>query len=530
MLDSSRREFLKYAGIATVATSTVGTGAVAADHGDQEGGRERAVGSLSLLGHDFLENPPGAYTYGAVREDGRYAVMGAYFGEGGSFLVDLEDLENPEQAHRVPSANTNRQNDVQFDPRDGLYYRAQEANIEDGEDGEDGFQVIDYGYDQGTVESPEIVAEVETPRTGVHKLEPHPEERIVYVVDSDGEEPGILIYDVSDPSDPGYRSEFGPDGYCHDVEVEIDRDLLHAAFIAGDFVGYVIFDISDPRNPEELSRVDYADRPDYEEIGEPGFESCHQASFDPERELAVVGDEVGDGIPGGKHIYDIGWDEGSPKNPIHLGFTHSPNAEEQGEDEPFFWTTHFHNVVPCGDVTLLVDGGYHEGVWVADITDPTDPTPSQQFPTREDEELIGQLGSGPVTPFLETLHPPFVWSAEYNTERDFVFASDSLTGAYTFEISPDKFEFRTIEEEIRRSYEPRDEIGEQGLALARHYHEQHATVPNTDGQSMTDEALAEIESLARDEGVDVGDGGADDGHDHDGDDENGDGHDHDDDA
>ena len=502
MLDSSRRDFLKYAGIAT-ATGAVGTGAVTADDGDHEGGHGSAVGSLSLLGHDFLENPPGIYTYGAVREDGRYAVMGSYYGEGGSFLVDLEDLENPEQAHRLPSPNTDRHNDVTFDPRDGLYHRSQEANVENGSDG---FQVIDYGYDQGTIEEPEVVAEVETPRTGVHKIESHPIEPIIYVVDEDPEEPGILVYDVSDPTDPEYLSEFGPDGYCHDVEIEIDRDLLHAAFIAGEFVGYVIFDISDPRNPEELSRVDYADRPDYEEIGEPGFEGCHQASFDPERELAVVGDEIGEGIPGGKHIYDIGWDEGSPGNPIHLGFTHSPNAEEQGEDEPFFWTTHFHNVVPCGDVTLLVDGGYHEGVWVADITDPTDPTPSQQFPTREDEGLIDQLGSGPVVPFLETLHPPFVWSVEYNAERDFVFASDSLTGAYTFDVSPDEFEFRTIEEEIRRSSEPHDEIGEQGLELARHYHEEHATVPNTDGQRMTDEALAEIESLAEEEGVGVEDG------------------------
>jgi hypothetical protein len=502
MLDSSRRDFMKYSGIAAAVAGVSGMGAVTADdEGDHENGRASAVGSLSFLGHDFLENPPGVYTYGAVRDDGMYAVMGGYYGEGGSFLVDLSDLENPEQAHRIPSANTNRQNDVKFDPRDGLYYRTQEANVEGGEDG---FQVIDYGYSEGSVEDPEIIATVETPRTGVHKLEEHPEEPLLYPIDKDGEEPGILIYDVSDPGNPEYLSEFGPDGYCHDLEVDLGRELIHAAYIGGNFVGYVIFDISDPRSPEELSRVDYADLPDYEEIGTPGFESCHQASFDPERDLAVVGDEVGSGIPGGKHIYDIGWDEGSPEEPIHIGFTHSPNANEQGEDEPFFWTTHFHNVVPCeNDVTLLVDGGYHEGVWIADISDPTDPTPSQQYQTREDEELIAQLGSGPVVELLDGLHPPFVWSIEYNEARDFVFASDSLTGAYTFEVSPESFEFRTIEEEIRQSYEPTDEIGSEGLELAYHYHADHETVPNTDGAVMDDDALAEIEAIAEEEGVEV---------------------------
>ncbi|WP_293033736.1 LVIVD repeat-containing protein [Natronococcus sp.] len=501
MFDSSRRDVLKYSGIAAVAAGGVGTGTVSGGEGTTDDDGSGVPGTLERLGHDFLENPPGIYTYGAVREDGKYAVMGGYYGEGGSFLVDLSDLENPEQAHRVPSANTNRQNDVKFDPRDGLYYRTLEPNIDGGRMG---FQVIDYGYDVGTVEEPEIVATVETPRTGVHKLEEHPEKPILYPIDKDGEEPGLLIYDVSDPSEPEYLSEFGPDGYCHDLEVDIGRELIHAAYIGGDFVGYVIFDISDPYEPEELSRVDYAELPDYEEIGEPGFQSCHQASFDPERDLAVVGDEIGSGIPGGKHVYDIGWDEGSPEDPIHIGFTHSPNAREQGEDEPFFWTTHFHNVVPCdGGITLLVDGGYHEGVWVADITDPRNPTHAQSYPTHEDEDLIAQLGSGPVVELLDGLHPPFVWSIEYNEARNFVFASDSLTGAYTFELSPEKFEFRTILEEIKRTYEPRDEVGADGLELAHHYHAEHATVPNTGGEEMTEEALAEVEAVAEEEGVEI---------------------------
>lgn len=499
MVTNSRRDFLKYAGMVTVATGIGSIGTTSARSTANRNSKSM-VGTLELLGHAFLENPPGAYTHGAVRDDGRYGLLGSYYGEGGSFLVDLEDLENPTQAHRLPSAMTNRQNDVKFDSRDGLYYRTQEPNVDDGEQG---FEIIDYGFEEGTVEDPEIISRLETPRTGVHNLQIHPDESILYVVDDDEEAPGILVTDVSDPADPTIEEEVGPNGYCHDVEVDPDRDHLHAAYIGGDFVGYVIYDLSDPLSPEELGRVDYAERPDYEEIGTPGFESCHQASFDPERDLAIIGDEVGSGIPGGKHIFDIGWDEGSPENPIHIGFTHSPNADEQGEDEPFFWTTHFHDVVPesatDGGATLLVDGGYHEGTWVCDITNPRNPVPSQQFQTRENEQRAEELGSGPVIDFLDPLHPPFVWSAEYNAERDFVFASDSLTGAYVFEVSDEEFEFRTVEEELAQSFDPTDEIGEEGLELARHYCEEHRTVPNTGGERITSAKLQEIEAMVGDQ-------------------------------
>jgi hypothetical protein len=298
--------------------------------------------------------------------------------------------------------------------------------------------------------------------------------------------------------------EVGPDGGCHDIEIDPGRELLHAAYISGEFVGYVIYDLRDPRSPEELSRVDYAELPDYEEIGEPGFESCHQASFDPDRDLAVVGDEIGSGIPGGKHIYDIGWDEGSPENPIHIGFTHLPNAREQGDDEPFFLDDalpqrrplrgRYHPACRRRLPRRRLGRRHHRS---------DEPTHAQSYSTHEDEDLIAQLGSGPVVELLDGLHPPFVWSIEYNEARNFVFASDSLTGAYTFDLSPERFEFRTIEAEIKHTYEPRDKVGANGLELAHHYHAEHATVPNTGGEEMTDEALAEIEATAEAEGVEV---------------------------
>lgn len=264
---------------------------------------------------------------------------------------------------------------------------------------------------------------------------------------------GVFTADVEDSTSSEIVFNSGPDGYWHDVEVDPVRDVLHAAYIGGDFVGYVIFDLSDPYCPREISRIDYADRPDYEEIGTAGFENCHQAHYDPERDLAIIGDEVCaiDAVPGGKHIFDIGWDEGSLEDPIHIGFTHSPNAQIQ--ENARFWTTHFHDVISASHTdsgaTLLVDGGYHEGMWICDITDPRNPTPAEQYPTRDQEEESADHSPS---------HAPYCWSAEYNAERDFVFASDTLTGAYTFEISDDPFEFRNLPRDLATIYRCRWEV------------------------------------------------------------------------
>lgn len=504
MLENSRRTFMKYTGIAAASIGSAGT--VSAQSNLDQAPAETARGSLNLLGHAFLDNPPGIYTQGSIRTDGMYGVMGGYYGEGGSFLVDLEDLENPTQAHRLPSAMTTRHNDVKFadyDDGGGLYFRTQEPNIEGGEGG---FEIIDYGHAEGAPDDPVIRSRVEREPNGIHNLWSHYAEPVLYLTSNDPEQGAVEVWDVSDPDNPTpAEPQFvGPEGsHAHDVEVDPVRDVLHVAVISGDFEGYLILDIDNPLQPEELGRFDYTDQPEYEEIGTPGFEGCHKAMADPERDIAIIGDEVGSGMPGGKHFFDIGWEDGSLEEPVHIGFTHSPNATEQGEDEPFFWTTHMHDVVPESATddgsTLLVDGGYHEGVWVCDITDPRNPIPSQQFQTREDEEVAEALGSGPIVDFLDPLHSPFVWSARYNSERDFVFASDTLTGAYVFEVSADKFEFRTIEEEIRQSFEPEDEIGERGLELARHYCETHASVPNTGGQSLNPGLIRRFEQTVEEE-------------------------------
>jgi hypothetical protein len=429
MTRESRRRFLKQLGLAGVASTTVGSGTALADnHEGQSNGEEnrRTRGRIDPLGHELQEGSP-VYTFGDVNEDGTWGVISNWVGFGStttSTLYDLSDPETPEEVHRVSTAVGADSNHVRFDgTRNGLYYRALERSDVDG------VEVIDFGWGDGTPEDPEIIARAETPNTGVHALCAHPDAEVMYLVDEDPSEPGVIPMDVSNPTEPKLADLAGPNGYCHAVEADSGRGVLHCAFIFGEFVGYSILDIGDdPLAPEEIGSFDYDDAPDYEEVGEEGFESCHHAHFDPERDLAVVGDEVAAGIPGGKHIFDIGWDEGSLEDPIPLGFVTSPDAREMAPGEFFWWTTHFHDVVPTGDETLLIDGGYRNGAWVANITDPENPTATERYATDEDADIAGGGGLFPED-------PPFAWGAVYNEERDFVFVSDTLTGAYTFDVS-----------------------------------------------------------------------------------------------
>ncbi len=407
------------------AAIVTGAGAASATSADPGQNRNRSgrpkKGRLHKLGHSLLSDPPGGYAEGVIRSDGQYGLLGSFLGEGGSFLVDLSNPTDPTEAHRVPSSADVRNADVAFDPRDGLYYRTQEPNVDGAEFV--GVEVVDYGYDRGTPENPVIAGEI--PAGPTHNVFPHPEASILYTTEHDG----MGIWDVTDPTSAESLGVVGPDADLHDVVVDPDRELAHLAFIGGGLDGYVVMDVSNPAAPTELGRFDYAGRPGYTEIGTAGFENCHYADYDPERDLVVVGDEIGFGVPGGKHIFDVGWDDGSPEDPRHVGFTHSPNAEVMDEPIEFLdWTTHNHDVIPKGNTTLLVDGGYREGAWVADITDPTDPTPTDRYATldRVDE------ADGMLIPE----NPPVAWSADYSRERDLTLVADQETGVYTFKVTP----------------------------------------------------------------------------------------------
>ncbi|PSP75354.1 hypothetical protein BRC86_03630 [Halobacteriales archaeon QS_3_64_16] len=422
MTDANRRSVLK---LLSSAAFVGGVGTAGAQPPDERGKPKK--GRIRKMGHSLLSDPVGEYAEEDIRDDGQYGVVGSFFGKGGSFLVDLRDPTDPEEAHRVPSSADTRNADVAFDPRDGLYYRSQEPN---NDDGEGGVEVIDYGYEEGSVSDPEIIAGIDVGPT--HNIFPHPEEPILYATNETTGDPGLDIVDVSEPSGPAVLGEGGPDGALHDMVVDPETDRMHCAYIfAGEdgFEGYAILDVSDPANPETVGSFNYAQKSDYTEVGEEGFELCHYADYDPERELAYVGDEKAEDVPGGKHVFDIGYDEGSPENPVPIGFTVSPNAEVmEEENEAFDWTTHNHDVISKGSNTLLVSGDYHEGTVVYDVSDPTDPTPTDRYRT-DDAEVVSDL-------IFSLGEPPMAWGANYSEARDLVFTSDMITGVYTFKVTP----------------------------------------------------------------------------------------------
>lgn len=429
-MNVTRRSMLRRlgAGLTIASAATRGVGIV--------GAKTPRNGGIRRMGHSLLSDPEGGYAEESIRADGQFAVLGSFLGPGGSFLVDIGNPTNPTEVHHVPSpSDGTRHADVKFDHRDGLYYRSLEGeNV--------GTEVIDYGFGSATPEDPEILTRIDAGTT--HNVFAHPDEALLYTVNEHVGTSAFDIWDVTDPASPSLVREVGPTGGLHDIVVEPDRNLAHAAFIsdafdgfdpARDFAGYLIYDVRDPRNPVELGRVDYTALPDYTEDrlenGEPGFERCHYANYDSERGLAVVGDELAIGVPGGKHVFDVGWDTGSPGDPNHVGFTYSPNAELMDESgEAFDWTGHNFDVIRKEDTTLLVSGDYHEGTVVYDLTDPTDPTPGEQYRTddRADEanEPIFDLGEAPMA-----------WGADYSDERDLTVTSDMFTGIYVFKVTPE---------------------------------------------------------------------------------------------
>jgi len=488
MVENTRRAFLK-----TLSATALAVGGVGKVGAQQSGEQEQVTatsGVLELEGHSLLSDPPGGYTEVDIRADGQFTVMGSFEGEGGSFLADVSDLSTPTEAHRLPSSASTRNADVKFDSRDGLYYRSQEPNDDQGMGG---VEVVDYGFDAGSVEEPEVVGRLDRP-SGVHNMDSHYSEPVLYLVnsqvgdqDSGGATPGITVVDTSDPASPERVTAVEPIGSNHDLVVDENRDMLHSAYIAGSFVGYAAHDISDPRSPELIGTFDYKYRPNYTEVGEVGFELCHYAHPDPEEDLVIVGDEKGTGIPGGKHVLDVGWRDGSFENPVHVGFAHSPNARAQdGQFDIFDWTTHNHEILYKNGTRLLVDGGYHEGAVVYDLSDPTNPVPGHQYLTLDGvEEAQGAVWTG---------DPPMAWGANYHQERDFVAVSDMNTGLYVFRVTDDESPVRTVEEQLDRDGD--GQLSQADVRRAISYWENGETVPNTgvagDNVKMTTDRLQEI--------------------------------------
>jgi hypothetical protein len=398
---------------------------------------EPATWRLEPLAHSTFSSSVGGFAEGSIRADGRYAAVGTRFAGTGSYLVDLRDPHSPKLVHHLPAGDgAVTCLDVKFGPRTGLYCRTNRPT------GGTGVEIVDYGFAEGTPRSPTVIGTLDTGSTHNHFV--HDDASLVYAVNYtvDPDSGGFDVWDVSNPRSPRKIGEGGPSGQLHDVVYDPVRQLLHCAYMGEAVNGYVILDASDPRNPTEIGRFDYGKHTSYteSEVGEEAFGNCHYAIADPRRDLAIVGDERSYGVPGGKHVFDIGWRDGSLENPIPVGFTVSPNAQlmnsdgeapddgELDETERFDWTGHNFDIIPLEDATLLTSGDWHEGTVLYDITDPTNPHPidvhkTDENPVPQPSEQLQAFGG-----------PPMAYSSEYNTNRGFALTSDLYTGIYTYDI------------------------------------------------------------------------------------------------
>lgn len=389
---------------------------------------------LESLNRTTLSSPAGGFAEGVIRADGKYAAIGTRFSNQGSYLLDMRDPASPEVVHHLSTDDGERCLDVKFGPEKGLYCRTNHPA------GSTGVEIVDYGFGKGTPRSPTVLGALDTGST--HNFYVSAATDVAYPVNysENPDEGGIDVWDVSNPRTPRQHGSAGPSGQVHDVVYDAKRELLHCTYMGNMVNGYLILDASDPLNPTEIGRFDYGTHLAYEDadVGEEAFGNAHYALPETRRDLVIVGDERSYGTPGGKHVFDIGWRDGSPENPIPVGFTVSPNAEVMNSDsngdgetdqlERFDWTGHQFDIVPFEDATLLTSGDWHEGTVLYDITDPTNPHPIDTH--RTDEPAV----KNPSEDLQVFGDPPMAYSSDYCESQGFAMTSDLLTGIYTYRI------------------------------------------------------------------------------------------------
>lgn len=203
----------------------------------------------------------------------------------------------------------------------------------------------------------------------------------LYIVGNHGTG-GLLIYDISDPTNPVFTGSFQP-YYYHDIYVR--NDTAFAAAIFGQ--GIDILDVSDKSQPALIKNFNY-----------PGS-GAHNTWTTEDGQYLFVGDEIGSQ---GNHtrVFDIR----DLNNIIKVAdIIVDPNAIT-------------HNSYVRDD--LLYIAHYTEGVRVFDVSDPSNPQEIGYYDTYVPQEY-GFRGCWSVYPF-------------FATEK--LIASDMQTGLYVLKL------------------------------------------------------------------------------------------------
>ncbi|MFC4544536.1 LVIVD repeat-containing protein [Halosolutus amylolyticus] len=408
---TNRRTVLKAFG-----ATAIGLGAVSSAASATAGEGDRSA-RLELVGHTTLGARDGANTHGAVSEAHDLAAVGSFIAVDPELrIIDISDPANPEMTATIETGPGGDIRNSDIHPSEPWVFTANEGSVD--EDGEGaGWSIVDASDKH----DPELVSHntIEGATSGVHNVQAFKDEYLITA----GHGLGIVVFDITDPTEPERLSVYpaGEDG-AHAAHVQGDY-----AYIASRDTGLEILDLSDPENPELAAAFLYEEHQDETEMH---LGHAHHAVPHPSRDIVLLGEEIGTGEPGYKHIIEYDLEDGETELLSSFQF---PQHATQTSETVFWWTGHFSDWGVGDQEDVLFSGDYKAGVQVFDCSDPEDPVRIDQYmPTegvgevrREDPERLGLVDN-----------VPFTWGAESSLAGDSgrVYVSDATTGFYVFEF------------------------------------------------------------------------------------------------
>ncbi|WP_336344690.1 LVIVD repeat-containing protein [Halalkalicoccus ordinarius] len=418
---SNRRTVLKTVGVLGTIGGVSGVGS-ANSNGDQNP-------RLDLVGHTTLGARDGANTHGAVSEEHDLAAVGSFvFGDNELRLVDISDRTDPELVSTIftdPDGHSSDIRNSDVHPTEPWVFTANEG----GED--TGWAIVDAS----DRENPELIGPftVEDASSGVHNVQAFGDDYLITV----GHGRGAVVYDISDREDPIEVSSFQmpkpdedhDDGHEH----EADGETIHAAHVRGDYAflahwnrGLYVLDMSDPERLEVVVSFDYS-----EEEADVPLRACHHAVPHPSNDICLLGEEIGTGEPGYKHIVSFDLENGETE--LQSSFQFPQHANQPTGNQGYWWTGHFSDWGVSDQQDVVFSGDYKAGVQAFDVSDPGDPVRIDQYLPAEGVDEVRR--EDPVRHDLVD-NVPFTWGAESSLAGDsgHVYASDATTGFYIFTL------------------------------------------------------------------------------------------------
>ncbi len=372
---------------------------------------------------------------------GDYAYIGSIFGPAGLFIVDISDPRDPKLISEFPQEDAET-HDVKVNEAGTIAVLANQpvrppAEGEEWEEWWDEMLKISHLgltlVDISDKRHPRLLSRWEN-----HDAEgkPAPCHNVaiygshVYCTSFWWSDRGLVILDISDPTRPTEVATIPPPEvadvenlpedltgvWIHDLYVqrhpELGRDFGYAAWWDA---GLRVYDLTDPTSPDEVAEWAWA------ELGPP-FQHTFFTKPTPSGKLAVVGPAFAYGFAGFLSIVDLS----EPSRAKLLSTWSIPGHDWIPEDKPWSaWSPANFDVTE--DRIYLAN--HQAGVWVIDISDPTDP------------KAIGNFGPESFKPPPPKPEGPILWEAAYPwvhtvEEQDgLIYALDVVSGLYILRMT-----------------------------------------------------------------------------------------------